>query len=156
MQDLAIARALHVLSVVHWIGGVSFVTLIALPMALARGGADGFALFEAVERRFAAQVRFSIPLAGASGLWLAYRLNIWSWFVDPRIWWAQAMLAIWTVFMLMVFVAEPLLHHKIESLAAADPDAALRRIGRLHMLLLALAALTAAGAVAGSQGESLF
>ena len=35
MDDLAIARALHVLAVVHWIGGVSMVTLVLLP-AVAR------------------------------------------------------------------------------------------------------------------------
>jgi hypothetical protein len=30
MDDIVIARALHVLAVVHWIGGVAFVTLIVL------------------------------------------------------------------------------------------------------------------------------
>jgi uncharacterized membrane protein len=67
MNDVVLSRAFHVLSVVHWIGGVAFVTLVALPLANARGGAEGFALFEAIEQRFAAQVRWSIPLAGASG-----------------------------------------------------------------------------------------
>lgn len=33
MDDIVLARALHVLSIVHWIGGVAFVTLVALPFA---------------------------------------------------------------------------------------------------------------------------
>ena len=41
MDDIVLARALHVLSLVHWIGGVAFVTLVALPLASARGGAHG-------------------------------------------------------------------------------------------------------------------
>ena len=32
--DVEIARALHVLSVAHWIGGVAFVTLVVLPLGV--------------------------------------------------------------------------------------------------------------------------
>ena len=42
--------------------------------ALARSHGDvgkGWALFEAIETRFASQVRVSIPLAGVTGLWMA-------------------------------------------------------------------------------------
>ena len=31
MDDLVLARAVHVLAIVHWIGGVSLVTLVILP-----------------------------------------------------------------------------------------------------------------------------
>jgi len=31
MDDLAVARALHVLAVVIWIGGVAMVTMVVLP-----------------------------------------------------------------------------------------------------------------------------
>ena len=68
IDDIELARAIHVLCVVHWIGGVAFVTLTALPLARASEDArKGWALFEAIERRFAAQVRVSLPLAGAAG-----------------------------------------------------------------------------------------
>ena len=40
MDDVVIARALHVLGVVVWIGGVSMVTTIALP-AIRRGDLGG-------------------------------------------------------------------------------------------------------------------
>jgi uncharacterized membrane protein len=33
MDDFALARALHVLALVHWIGGVAMVTTIVLPRA---------------------------------------------------------------------------------------------------------------------------
>jgi uncharacterized membrane protein len=33
MYDLVLARAIHVVALVHWIGGVAFVTTIVLPSA---------------------------------------------------------------------------------------------------------------------------
>jgi uncharacterized membrane protein len=157
IDDMALARALHVLAVVHWIGGLAFVTLIVLPLVGSRADAgEGLALFDAVERRFAAQVRVSIPLAGAAGLWMTYRMDLWDRFADPRYWWMSAMLGLWLVFALMVFVAEPLLHESFARQAQRDPASALRRITRLHAFLLALAALTVLGAVAGAHGFEFF
>lgn len=79
IDDLILARALHVLAVVRWIGAVGFVTLFVLPFAISSPSAvDGLALFDAVERRFAAQVRFSILIAGAAGFWLIYRMDLWT------------------------------------------------------------------------------
>jgi uncharacterized membrane protein len=157
IDDIALARALHVLAVVHWIGGLAFVTLIVLPLAGSRAdAAEGLGLFEAVERRFAAQVRVSIPLAGAAGLWMTYRMDLWERFADPHYWWMSAMLGLWLVFALMVFVAEPLLHQSFARQARRDPASALRRITRLHAFLLALAALTVLGAVAGAHGFEFF
>jgi uncharacterized membrane protein len=65
LDDIELARALHVLFLVHWIGGVAFITLVAVPLARANEDArKGWALFETIERRFAAQVRISLPLLG--------------------------------------------------------------------------------------------
>jgi uncharacterized membrane protein len=71
IDDIELARALHVLLVAHWIGGVGFVTLVALPLARAQSDPrKAWVLFDAIENRFARQVRWSIPLAGATGLWM--------------------------------------------------------------------------------------
>ncbi len=156
MDDIVIARALHVLAVVHWIGGVAYVTLIVLPLARSRPAAEALTQFTAVEERFAAQVRISIPLAGATGLWMTYRMNLWDRFADPRFWWMSAMFGLWIVFMLMVFVFEPLLHDRFEREAERDPLAILRRMAGLHAALLTLAAITVLGAVAGAQEFSFF
>ena len=157
VDDVAVALALHVLVVVHWIGGLAFVTLIVLPLARLRStGEEGLALFDSVELGFAAQVRFSIPLAGATGLWMTYRMDLWGRFADPHFWWMSAMLGLWLVFVLMVFVLEPLLHERLRRQARLDPASTLRRITRLHAFLLILAAVTVLGAVAGAHGFSFF
>jgi uncharacterized membrane protein len=157
MDDVTLALALHVLAVVHWIGGLAFVTLIVLPLARIRSTAgEVLAFFDAVEQRFAAQVRFSIPLAGATGLWMTYRMDLWGRFVDPQFWWMSAMFGLWLVFMLMIFVLEPLLHTRFERKARRNPGPVLRFMTRLHVILLGTAALTTLGAVAGAHGLLFF
>ena len=156
-DDVVVALALHVLAVIHWIGGLAFVTLVLLPLAKLRlTGAESLTLFNSLERRFAAQVRFSIPLAGVTGLWMTYRMELWGRFADPHFWWMSAMLGLWLVFMLIVFMLEPLLHERFQQQARVDPASTLRRITRLHTFLLALAALTVLGAVSGARGFDLF
>jgi uncharacterized membrane protein len=153
IDDIELARALHVLFVVHWIGGVAFVTLVALPLARANPeAARGWALFEMIERRFAAQVRVSIPLAGVTGLWMVWRLDLWAGFADPSLWWLIAMAAVWALFMAIVFVVEPLAHRRLAAMADRDPAAVLRRVSRAHLVLLTAAAVTIIGAVAGAHG----
>ena len=153
IDDVELARALHVLFVAHWIGGVSFVTLVALPLARAASDArKGWALFESIENRFSAQARWTIPLAGATGLWMTWRLEAWPRFSDPLFWWMDAMVLVWALFMLAVFVIEPFGRRRLEAEAARDPAGLIRRLFRVHLVLLAAAALTIVGAVAGSRG----
>jgi uncharacterized membrane protein len=156
IDDIELARALHVLFIAHWIGGVAFVTLVALPLARSQSDPDkGWALFEAIEHRFAAQVRWSIPLAGATGLWIVWRMEFWPLFANAAFWWMYAMVLVWALFMTIVFVVEPLAHKRLTALAARDPEGLLRRLSRAHLVLLAAAAATIIGAVAGSHGGLL-
>lgn len=157
MDDVVIVRALHVLAVIHWIGGLSFVTLVILPLARSdRLAAHAQLLFEDVERHFSAQVRVSIPIAGMTGLWMTYRMDLWDRFADPNFWWMPAMFGLWLIFMLMLFVIEPLFHAKFERTAMQDSRVAFWRLSRLHEFFLLLAAVTAMGVVAGSHGLEFF
>jgi len=156
-MDIALARALHVLAVIHWIGGLSFVTLVVLPFARAQPTArQALEAFESVERRFSAQARVSVSLAGVSGLWLTYRMDLWHRFHAFQFWWMSGMLGLWIFFMLMLFVLEPLLHERFARQAEQAPGPVFRRMSRLHHILLFLAALTVLGTVAGSHGLMLF
>ena len=61
LDDLTIARALHVVAVVHWIGGVSMVTLVILPgSSISVPPAERLRIFEAIEARFGRQARISM------------------------------------------------------------------------------------------------
>jgi hypothetical protein len=82
---------------------------------------------------------------------MIHRGAMWNRFVDIRFWWMDAMVALWAVFMTMLFLIEPaFLHRRMTS--TARPAADFVRMERMHRLLLALALVTVAGAVAGSHG----
>lgn len=154
MDAFTLARALHVLAIVHWIGGVAMVTLVLLPgLIRAVPAGERLALFEMIEGRFGRQAKISTALAGASGLWMVWELDLWAGFADPARWWLGAMLAVWALFTLVLFVAEPLvLHRWFHARSLRDPDGTFRLVLRFHRLLLALSLVTVAGAVLGAHG----
>ena len=154
METAGIARALHVVAVVFWIGGVAMVTTVLLP-AVQRHVKPGeqAEFFERIESRFAAQARWTTLLAGASGFWLVWHFHLWARFAEARFWWMHAMVAIWLVFTLMLFVLEPLiLHRRLRERSSRDSSGTLVLIRRFHWVLLTLSLITVFGAVAGSHG----
>lgn len=67
-DGLNLARGLHVLGVVLWIGGVGFVTTVLLPaVARLKTPAERVAFFEEIEGRFAWQARGTTLLVGLTG-----------------------------------------------------------------------------------------
>ena len=157
MDDVAIARALHVLAVVVWIGGVAMVTMVVLP-AVRDGdvGPNRLVVFEAIERRFAWPARAATVIVGLTGFYMTQRLELWERFWSSEFWWMHAMVCLWLVFTVLLFVAEPLILHRwFHARANATPDTAFTFLHRAHWLLLVLSLITIFGAVAGSQGTSL-
>jgi hypothetical protein len=64
--------------VVLWIGGVALVTTVLLPaVRRLKSPEERIAFFESVEQRFASQSRVTTLLAGLSGLYMIYRLDLW-------------------------------------------------------------------------------
>ena len=155
MDDLAIARAVHVAAVVIWIGGVAMVTTILLPIA--RKFSGGATLFEAAERRFTVQARITTLLAGATGFYMVWRLSLWDRFYLVEFWWMHAMVAVWALFTGVLFAAEPLLLDRwYQQRVATDPGGTLAFLQRFHWLMLAIGIITILGAVAGSHGLLFF
>lgn len=154
MNELALIRALHVLGVVLWIGGVAFVTTVLLPaVRQLKSPAEQVEFFETVERRFAWQARLSTLLVGISGFAIVQDWDLWARFADGRFWWMHAMVAVWLLFTAMLFVAEPLfLHRWFIARARRDPGGTFRRIEIMHRLLLTVSLIVVAGAVIGSHG----
>ena len=158
MGDVAIARALHVLAVVIWIGGVSMATTVALP-AVRRGdfGPDLLRAFQVIEHRFVWQARTAVFLVGLTGVYMTWRLDLWERFDSAAFWWMHAMVCVWLLFAFVLFIAEPfILHRHFRRWATERPQAAFAWLHRAHWLLLVLSVVTILGAVAGSQGWSIF
>lgn len=154
MDDLIIARAIHVVGVVFWIGGVAFVTTTLLPgIRRMKDPQDRVAFFERIERHFAWQARVTTLLVGVSGFYITAVWDLWSRFESPGYWWMHAMVFVWIVFTVVLFVAEPLfLHNWFITRATQKPESTFLLVERLHRVLLTISILTLFGAVAGSHG----
>jgi uncharacterized membrane protein len=154
MDDLTVARTIHVIAVVLWIGGVAFVTTVLLPaVRQAADPANRVQRFEELERRFAWQARVTTVLTGASGFYMLYVLDAWDRYLDPSFWWVHAMTAIWAVFTLMLFVLEPLLLHDwFNDRVRRAPEETFSLIQTLHRVLLLASLVTIAGAMVGAHG----
>jgi uncharacterized membrane protein len=153
--DLVIARIIHVLAVVLWIGGVGFVTTVLFP-AVRKGHPpeERLAAFLRFEGPFSWQARISVALAGLSGFYMTWRAAAWSRFASPRFWWMDAMVLVWAAFAVMLFIAEPLaLHRRMEQAIASGRSARqFDLMERFHRIMLALSLVAVLGAVGGAHG----
>ncbi len=153
MDWITIARALHLIAIVHWIGGLAMVTLVILPGIMRMPQERKLEIFLVIEGRFARQAKVSVTAAGLTGFYMVHGLVAWERFLDPGYWWMHAMVLIWAIFTFMLFVAEPLfLHAKVARMAERDPAATFALMLRAHRILLALAAVTVGGAALGAHG----
>jgi uncharacterized membrane protein len=148
-----VARVIHVLAVIVWIGGVWFVTMVLLPTIRGKPQSEWLQEFDAIEHRFAPQARVAVLLVLLSGLYMLYDYNLWNRFADVSYWWMHLMALVWLLFALLLFVIEPLVFHRvIHRRAAAAPEAALTLMLRFHRMILALALLAVIAGVGGAHG----
>jgi uncharacterized membrane protein len=149
-----LARVLHVLAVILWIGGVAMVTTVLIP-AIKRmvSKEDQIQTFEKIEGRFSLQAKITTLVTGITGFYMLYALDGWDRYFDYRFWWIHAMTLVWIIFSLVLYVLEPLLLHKIfRKYAEQNPEKTFKIMHRAHWFLLLLSLITTAGAVAGSHG----
>jgi uncharacterized membrane protein len=149
-----IARAVHVVSVVMWIGGVYFVTTVLIPkLRCEKDHQIRLEQFESVERRFALQAKFLTVIAGLSGFYMVHFLNAWERFHYIQFWWLQLMFFVWLVFTVVLFILEPLvLHRWFHNNAETNSDRTFALLHNFHKVILTLSLIAVFGAVAGSHG----
>ncbi|HEX7370337.1 MAG TPA: hypothetical protein VF284_08690 [Rhodanobacteraceae bacterium] len=139
--------AVHVLSVVWWIGGVFTVTASLLPIVNRLPGQERIARIREFEHRFANQARVAVVLAGITGFWM---LGLSGGFTRLQFaygWWIDLMLLVWVLFVVMLFVAEPL---RLPAKAGLIQKP--RAFLVLHAVLLTLALVAIACGVVGARG----
>lgn len=154
MEYLTLARVIHVLAVVLWIGGVAMVTTVIIPaVKKLTVKEDQIRTFEQIEGRFAFQAKITTLITGISGFYMMYVLDAWDRYFDYRFWWIHAMTLVWIVFTLVLYVLEPLILPKLfKKYVEKNPEKTFEFLHRFHWVLLILSLITTAGAVAGSHG----
>jgi uncharacterized membrane protein len=152
-----IARGIHVVTVVMWIGGVYFVTTVLIPKL--RNEKDPqirLLQFEAIEKRFALQAKFITLIAGLSGFYMIHFLSGWERYLYIEFWWLHLMSFVWLVFTVVLFILEPLvLHRWFHEQAEIDSDRTFALLHNFHKVILAVSLVAIFGAVAGSHGFQL-
>lgn len=158
IEYFSLARVLHVLAVVIWIGGVAMVTTVILPAVKNLKCKDEqIETFERLEGRFSKQAKISTIVAAITGFYMLEVLNAWDRLLDLKNWWLHAMIVVWLIFSIILFVLEPFFLHKIfRRYANKNPGKVFSIIHRAHWVLLILSLVTVFGAVAGSHGWHFF
>ena len=151
MENLILARIIHVIAVILWIGGVAMVTTVIIPaVKRMKSKDDQIKTFEEIEGRFAIQAKITTLLTGLSGFYMLYILDGWDRYFDLKFWWLHAMTLVWVLFTLVLYVLEPLVLHKLfKQYAEKNPSKTFAFIHKAHWFLLLLSLITTAGAVAG-------
>lgn len=153
---------IHLLTVILWIGGLTFVTMIVLPMAIKTPDAlQKVLLFQRVEHRFAKIARFYNLLTGVSGFVMLFMTG-WHRALFTRAGIPlTVMTLVWVFWFVMLFGLEPVIIRKmLDNMAKGgtkmDIDAVFIRLNRLHYFMVAISlAASAAGALV-AHGGGLF
>jgi uncharacterized membrane protein len=154
MEYFTLARVIHVLAVILWIGGVAMVTTVIIPaIKKIKSKEEQIETFEKIEGRFALQAKITTLLTGLSGFYMLYALNAWDRYFDYKFWWIHAMTLVWIIFTLVLYILEPLILHRLfKNYVTKYPGKTFNFIHKVHWFLLILSLMTTAGAVAGSHG----
>ena len=149
-----IARVLHIIGVVLWIGGVAFVTTVLIPALRRMPDEDKrYELFETLEGRFSFQAKIVTALTGLSGFYMIYYLDVWGRYLSLSYWWMHLMTLVWVIFTVVLYILEPLfLHRWFREQAEIDSETTFRVLHNLHKILLTLSLISILGAVAGVRG----
>jgi uncharacterized membrane protein len=103
-----IALIVHLISVVIWIGGVAFVTMITFPMILRmEKSLEQVMMFQGIEHRFSKIAKVLVILTGLSGLYLIYEKGL-----STGVW---IMIGLWAVYASLLFGLEKLIFSKLFS-----------------------------------------
>jgi uncharacterized membrane protein len=155
---LVMARVIHVIGVVVWIGGVAFVTTVLIPSLRKMPDKEGrWELFEKLEGRFAFQAKITTLITALSGVYMLHALNAWNRYLVPAFWWIHLMTFVWLVFTVVLFILEPaFLHRWFRDQATRDSDRAFRWLHTMHRILLIVSLTAIFGAIAGSRGMKVF
>jgi uncharacterized membrane protein len=100
---------IHVLSVVIWIGGVAFVTMVMFPvLRRAQSSLEQVLMFQAVEHKFARIARVLVILSGLTGGYMLYEKGMSA--AGHGLW---PMLFVWSIYAMLLFFLEPVLFRRL-------------------------------------------
>ncbi len=139
---------IHVICVIVWIGGVSFVTTVIFPMMYrTEGSLEKALLFQGVEHRFAGMVKWLIAAVGVTGFWLLSAKYSFSIIFEPHGFGILIMLFAWTLYTVILLSERKIFGRIFADPEKIDMNKALKMINAMHWCLLIISFSAVAGGV---------
>jgi len=137
------ALTAHVLSIVIWIGGVAFVTMIIFPMIQrTENSLEQVMMFQGVEHRFGKIAKAMVIIAGLSGSYLVHKNGL-----SVGVW---IMIIVWAVYASLLFFLEKPLFKKLFSKPSGeelDTKQVFFRLQVFHWIVLVLSFFAVAAGI---------
>jgi uncharacterized membrane protein len=143
-----VARAIHILALVVWIGGVWFVTTVLRPAMKQKPPEEWMREFRAIEHRFAPQAWMAMLLVLFSGLYMLYQYDLWQHLADRHYWWIPFMVVAW----LLLVIDHLVILRTLYDRGMPAPQRELIRMRLMHRLILGFSLLAIFAAIGGSHG----
>jgi len=149
---------IHLLTVILWIGGLAFVTVIMLPITLStKDSLQKVLSFQRVEHRFAKQARIYNVITGASGFAMLYITGWHNLLFTGQGIPLTVMTMIWVFWFVMLWGLEPLIIRKmlekmLKGEEKMDIDGVFRKMFVLHWVLMAVSLVAAAAGALTAHG----
>ncbi|MDH4226593.1 MAG: hypothetical protein OEV59_02395 [Deltaproteobacteria bacterium] len=149
----SILHILHVLAVIAWIGGLAFITIVALPMVIKMPDAlQKVLLFSRIEHRFAPLARVYNAVTGITGFAMLYMAGWQSIVFTKEGLGLLIMMVIWFFWAVMLFGLEPLVIRKmLDKMMAGDKkidiETIFSRMNALHYVLLFVSLVASAAGI---------
>jgi len=131
--------AIHVTTIVLWIGGVAFVTIIIFPMLLRmEDSLEKMLLFQRVENKFAKQARIYAWTAGVTGGLLLYMTGEHGGLFTLNGLGATVMLMVWLVYILVLTFEKRIFAVLFAHREKLDDAKLFVRLNTFHWIILGL------------------
>lgn len=132
-----ILTAIHVVTVVLWIGGVSFVTIVIFPMLLETGDSlEKVLMFQRVETVFARQARYYAWIAGITGFLLLYLKGMETLLFTKQTIGVSIMLVAWIFYTLVLTFEKRIFKTIFSDSSKYDATKIFRLLARFHWVIL--------------------
>ncbi len=144
----------HLLTVILWIGGLGFVTILIFPLLTRTSDPlEKVLLFQRIEHRFAPLAKVYNVVVGVSGFTMLFLMGWHRHLLSPGGVPLLFMILVWFFWAVMLFGLEPLVIKKLldrmeKNTEEMDIDGVFGMVNRVHWVLLVISlAAAAAGAV---------
>lgn len=149
---------IHLLTVIIWIGGLTFITLLVLPMLIEMDDPLQKAiLFQRIEHRFAPRARAYNVIVGITGFTMVYQTGWYKLYLTRKGIPLLVMTLIWLLWFVMLFGLEPviirkMLHRMTSKGEKMEIERIFGRMNRMHKILLVLSFVASLAGIAFGHG----